>query len=124
MCGKRLVDCMTGKVLADKVELAETFWRRFRGLMFRRNFRKGQALLFKLAKSGRYGIHMFFVRFSIDLLYLNQDFVVVDIRRELRPWRIHTPKVNASYIVELPAGTISRTNVKIGHKLALAQSIN
>jgi hypothetical protein len=124
MCGKRLVDCMAGKVLADKVELADTFWRRFRGLMFRRNFRRGQALLFKLAKSGRYGIHMFFVRFPIDLLYLSQDFVVVDIRRELGPWRIHRPKVKASYIVELPAGTISLTRTKIGHKLALAQSIN
>jgi uncharacterized membrane protein (UPF0127 family) len=118
----RLVDCMTRKVLADKVELAETFWRRFLGLMFRRNFRKGQALLFKLAKSGRYGVHMFFVRFPIDLLYLNQDFVVVDIRRELGPWRIHRPKVKANYIIELPTGTISRTRTKIGHKLALRKA--
>jgi len=118
----RLVDRMTGKVLADKVELAETFWRRFLGLMFRRNFRKGQALLFKLAKSGRYGVHMFFVRFPIDLLYLNQNFVVVDIRRELRPWRIHRPKVKANYIVELPAGTISLTRTKLGHKLALRKA--
>jgi len=122
MCSKLLVDRMTRKVLADKVELAETFWRRFRGLMFRRNFPKGQTLLFKLAKSGRYGVHMFFVRFPIDLLYLNQDFVVVDICRELGPWRIHRPKVKANYIVELPAGTISLTRTKIGHKLALRKA--
>ncbi len=118
----RLINKTNGKVLASKVEFADTFWRRFRGLMFRRNFPKGQTLLFKLAKSGRYGVHMFFVRFPIDLLYLNQDFVVVDIRRELRPWRIHRPKVKASYIVELPAGTISRTRTKLGHKLALRKA--
>jgi len=105
--------------LTNKVELADTFWRRFRGLMFRRRFPRGSALLFKLPKPGRYGIHMFFVWFPIDLLYLDSRFVVVELREGLRPWRTHRPKAIANYFIELPAGTISRSNVKIGHKIAL-----
>jgi len=118
----RLINKTTGEVLANRVELADTFWRRFRGLMFRRNFRRGQALLFKLSKPSRYGVHMFFVRFPIDLLYLNSKFSVVDMRQTLGPWRIHRPRVKANYIVELPVGTISRTRTKLGHKLALRKA--
>jgi uncharacterized membrane protein (UPF0127 family) len=124
MCGTRLVDRTTGKVLANKVELADTFWRRFRGLMFRRNFCEGAALFFELSKSRRQSIHTFFLRFSIDVIFLSSNFLVSEVCQRLKPWRIHRLKVNASYVVELPAGTISHTNVKIGHKLALAQSIN
>jgi hypothetical protein len=115
----RLIDKTTGKVLASKVELADTFWRRFRGLMFRRKFPRGSAMLFKLPKPGRYGIHMFFVKFPIDLIYLDSRFVVVALRARLKPWRTHKPKAVANYLIELPAGTISRSKVKIGHKIAL-----
>ena len=107
----------TGKILAQKIEIADTFWLRFRGLMFRRTFSRGSALLFKFMRPGRYSVHMFFVRFPIDLLYLNEDFVVVDIRRNLKPWHIHRPKTKVSYIVELPAGTVSRAHVKLGQKI-------
>lgn len=115
----RLIDKITGKVLASKVEFADTFWRRFRGLMFRHKFPRGSAVLFKLSKPGRYGIHMFFVRFPIDLLYIDSRFVVVELRRRLKPWRTHKPKAIANYLVELPAGTISRLRVKTGHKITL-----
>jgi hypothetical protein len=118
----RLINKTTGGVLANRVELVDTFWRRFRGLMLRRNFRRGQALLFKLSRPSRYGVHMFFVRFPIDLLYLNSNFSVIEMHLTLRPWRVHMPKVEASHVVELPAGTISRTDVRIGHKLALRKA--
>jgi len=118
----RLVNKTNGKVLASKVEFADTFWRRFRGLMMEQNFWRGQALLFKLAKPGKYSIHMFFVRFPIDLLYLNSNFSVIEACSALGPWRIHRPKVKANYIVELPAGTISLTHTKLGHKLALRKA--
>jgi uncharacterized membrane protein (UPF0127 family) len=115
----RLIDETTGKILANRVELADNFWRRFRGLMFRRRFPRGNALLFRVPKPGRYGIHMFFVRFPIDLLYLDSRFVVVELREGLRPWSTHRPKTIANYLIELPAGTISRLNVKVGHKITL-----
>ena len=115
----RLIDETNGSVIASRVELADSFWKRFRGLMLRRRFPKGSALLFTTPKPGRYGIHMFFVRFPIDLLYLDSRFVVVELRTELRPWRMHRPKAIANYLIELPEGTISHSNVEIGHKVTL-----
>jgi hypothetical protein len=115
----RLINKTTGRVLANEVELAVTFWRRFRGLMFRRNFK---ALFLKLPKSGRRSIHTFFLMFPIDVIFLDSNFFVIAICQRLKPWRIHRPKKDASYIVELPAGTISRKNVKTGHKLTLRKA--
>lgn len=115
----RLIDRTTNEILAEDVEIADTFWRRFRGLMLRRKFPRGKALLFRLSKPSRHGVHMFFVKFPIDLLYLDSRFTVVELRPRLKPWRTHRPKVLSNYIVELPAGTISRLRVKKGHKLAL-----
>lgn len=115
----RLIDETNGNVLASEVELADIFWKRFRGLMLRRRFPMGSALLFTPPKSGRYGIHMFFVRFPIDLLYLDSGFVVVELCTGLRPWRMYRPKMIANYLIELPEGTILRSNVEIGHKITL-----
>lgn len=114
----RLIDRTSGKVLASDVELADTFWRRFRGLMLRRKFPRGRALLFKFKKPGRHGVHMFFVRFPIGLVYLDLNFRVVDFRAVLKPWRMYRPKAAASYLIELPAGTIQRAKVRVGHQIS------
>lgn len=115
----RLVNLTTGKLLASEVELADTFWRRFRGLMLRGKFQQGKALLFKFPKPGRRSVHMWFVRFSIDLVYLDSSFRVVELRAQLKPWRFYRPRATVSYLIELPAGTISRVRVEVGHEISL-----
>ncbi len=105
--------------MASEAELAGTFWRRFRGLMLRGKFPRGEALLFSFHKPGRHGVHMFFVRFPIDLVYLDSGFKVVEVHARLKPWRIYRPKAAAKYLAELPAGTISRARVEVGHKISL-----
>jgi uncharacterized membrane protein (UPF0127 family) len=119
----RLINRNTGKLLASEVEQADTFWRRFRGLMLRRRFPRGKALLFKFPNPGRYSVHMWFVRFPIDLIYLDSSFRVVEIRAGLKPWRFYRPKTIANYLIELPAGIISRVRAKVGHKISLEGKI-
>lgn len=115
----RLIDRTTGELLASEVELADTFWRRFRGLMLRGKFSPGKAMLFKFPKPGRRSVHMWFVRFSIDLVYLDSSFRVVELRAQLKPWRFYRPRATVSYLIELPAGTISRVRVEVGHEISL-----
>ncbi len=115
----RLVNLTTGKLLASEVELADTFWRRFRGLMLRGKFQQGKALLFKFPKPGRHSVHMWFVRCSIDLVYLDSSFRVVELRAQLKRWRFYRPRATVSYLIELPAGTISRARVEVGHEISL-----
>lgn len=118
-----MIDRTSGKILVSDVELADTFWRRFRGLMLRRRFPRGRALLFKFKKPGRYRVHMFFVRFPIDLIYLNLSFRIIELKAGLKPWRTYKPKATASYLVELPAGTIRRAGVRVGHKISLREKV-
>ncbi len=121
----RLIDCTSGKILASDVELADTFWRRFRGLMFRRKFQRGKVLLFKFSKPGRHAVHMWFVWFPIDLIYLDSSFRVVELRAGLKSWRFYRPKAIIDYLIEAPVGTISRADVRVGHKISLeGKSLN
>jgi uncharacterized membrane protein (UPF0127 family) len=115
----RLVDGDTDKIIAGEVELADSFWRRFRGLMFRRRFPPGKALFFKFNKPGCRGVHMYFVWFPIDLVYLDSSFNVVEVRARLKPWRVYWPKAVAKYLIELPARAVTRVQVSIGHKILL-----
>lgn len=115
----RLINEGTGKIIASEVELADSFLRRFRGLMFRRRFPPGKALFFKFNKPGRHGVHMSFVWFPIDLVYLDPGFKVVEVHTRLKPWRMHRPKAVAKYLIELPAGVATRVRIRIGHKILL-----
>ena len=115
----RLIGEDTGKIIAGEVELADSFWRRFRGLMFRRRFPSGKALFFKFNKPGRHGVRMYFVRFPIDLVYLDSSFKVVEVRARLKPWRMYWLKAVAKYLIELPAGVVTRVQIRIGHKILL-----
>lgn len=113
----RLLDKRTGSVLADKVKTADSFWSRLRGLMFRRGFEEGEALLFRFPEPKKFRIHTFFVFFSIDLIYLDGDFEVLELEEDLSSWGAYNPDVRASYLVELPAGEIERLGVKVGDSL-------
>ncbi len=115
----RLVDKNTGIVIARDVKTAASFFSRFRGLMLKGELRDGEALFFDFGKPGRNSVHMFFMRFPIDVVYLDSSCTVVEIRERLNPWHFHRSKVDSKYMIELPAGAISRFKVELGHKISL-----
>lgn len=80
------------------------------------DFSDGQALVIDPCAS----IHMFFMRFPIDVLYLNRDHQVVRAQEGIRPWRIGPIYTKgARFVIELPAGTISRSQTSVGDSLAI-----
>lgn len=103
------------------VEFAETFWQKTRGLMFRSNL--DHALVFLLGEESRVGaaIHSFFVFFPFDTLFLNDKQKIVDMRM-VGPFRFSViPKAPAKYIIELPAGAIRASGVRIGDTVRIHQ---
>jgi uncharacterized membrane protein (UPF0127 family) len=92
-----------GKTLADEVEVANGLVSRAVGLMFRRSVSDGYALVFEFSRERRVGLHMLFVPFPIDAVFLDPDCRVVSVRR-LRPW-IGYASERAATVVELPAGS-------------------
>jgi hypothetical protein len=79
------------------------------GLLGRAEFKKGQALILKPCNS----IHTFFMRFPIDILFMDKNNRVVKITTNLKAFRISGIYFNAHFAIELPAGTIehSLTNI-------------
>ncbi|CAJ35792.1 hypothetical protein RCIX335 [Methanocella arvoryzae MRE50] len=87
------------------------------GLMFRRSIPEEYALILDMHWEQYIGIHMLFVPFPIDLLYLDSNRQIVDLRH-MRAWTgIATSKKPARYAIEMPAGNIERKSLKIGDAL-------
>ena len=107
----------TGSLLAAHVERASTALARLRGLLGRRALPEGEALLIEPCAS----IHTFFMRFPIDAVFLSPDLRVVRALAGLRPWRATTFHRRAAMVVELPAGTVSRTATREGDVLELVE---
>jgi hypothetical protein len=107
-------------VIAERVATADTFWTRFLGLMGRETLAPGEGLWLP----GVNNIHMFFMRFPIDAVFLAAPDTegrreVVGMRPNLRPWRDLVLPVNrATSVIELPAGTLVRAGVQLGSTLA------
>lgn len=99
-----------------KIELADTFFKKLKGLMFRKSL--DHALVFPLdgEKQSGASIHSCFMRFTFDVVYLDRNKKVVDFAT-IRPWSFYTPKKPANCFVELPEGMIKRKKIRIGSRL-------
>lgn len=101
-------------VLADRCHFANSVLKRMVGLLNRSFLPPGEALLLDRC----YGIHTFFMRFPIDVLFLDKDYRVIKTVRALPAWRACTVK-QAVYVLELPAGAIERTQTVEGDQIQL-----
>lgn len=67
-------------------------------------------------------IHMFFMRFAIDVLYVDRDDRIVRAQRAIKPWRVGPVFTRgAKYVIELPVGTIERTASDVGDQLTIVE---
>lgn len=111
-------------ILADKARYIDNFLFKVKGLMFSKSLRKGGGLVLVADKEGilETTIHMLFVFFSIDIIWLNSKKIVVDVKRAALPFTpLIYPKKIAKYILELPKGTAK--NIEIGDEI-LFRKIN
>lgn len=92
------------------VETADTFWSRFCGLMFRKELVQGNCLHIIPCNS----IHMLFMRFSIDVIFLSNEREIVKLKRGVRPWAMVWPVRKAHSVLEMPVGSVAKLNLKTG----------
>jgi uncharacterized protein len=105
-----------GAVVCERCVLAATPWTRLKGLLGRSGLEPGEGLLIRPTGS----IHMFFMRFAIDAVFLDRDLRVLKIVPELKPWRMAAKK-GAKQVLELGAGEAARRGLEVGQKLSLAE---
>jgi len=110
----RLMNARTGHVVADTAELAITSASRRRGLLGRDGLDPGAALIIAPCNS----VHTFFMRFAIDVVYVDRAGRVRKIVRALRPWRI-SAAMFAYAVIEFGAGSLDGRDVVRGDRLYL-----
>jgi uncharacterized membrane protein (UPF0127 family) len=104
------------RVLATEVEVADSLFSQARGLMFRRSVPDDYALVFRFDRPRRRGLHMVFVPFPIDAVWL-VDGEVTAVER-LRSW-VGFGRGRGDTVVELPAG--GADGVETGDEVVLAE---
>lgn len=98
-----------------KIKIAKSFFSRFMGLMGKKSLSKETGLLIAPCQS----IHMMFMRFSIDAVYIDKNFVIKKIVRNLKTWTGISICISAWGVIEINAGEAERLNLKVGEKLSV-----
>jgi len=104
-----------GSVVCERCVVADNALTRMKGLLGRKGLDEGEGLLIRPAGS----IHMFFMRFPIDAVFLDRDLRVVKIVPDLKPWRMAGAR-GAKNVLEIAAGEAGRRRLEAGQLLELA----
>ena len=113
----RVVNLTRSTVLAESLELADTGRTRRKGLLARPSLSPGEGLWIIPCES----VHTFFMRFAIDLVYLDREKRIRKLRSDVVPWRL-SACLSADSVLELPSGTIRAARTELGDVLDLSPS--
>lgn len=102
-------------VIATAIEIAQDPRTRMKGLLGRSGLAQNEALVITQCQS----IHMFFMKFPIDVIFCDRQNIVVGLCADLKPFSLSPIFFNASYAIELPSGTITSSKTQKGDQIQL-----
>jgi uncharacterized membrane protein (UPF0127 family) len=111
---KAVVRAGDGAVICERCAIADTAWSRMRGLLGRRGLASDEGMLLRPTPS----VMTFFMRFPIDVVFLDRDGVVLAVRPEVRPWRAVSCR-RARSTLELRAGEAAARGLRSGDVLSV-----
>jgi uncharacterized protein len=106
----KLVQAGNGNIVAEEVMRAFTFFRRLKGLMFTKSLPSGCCLHIRPCRS----VHTFFMKYTIDILYLDAQYNIIGVEANLKPGKLGAIFQNSVSVIELPEGTIQQNDLQIG----------
>lgn len=89
------------------------------GLRFRRS-PKDSALIFTFRKPRKVVMDMWFVFYPIDVVFLDSENKVVEIKESFKPWSFYASKNDVNVIIEFESGVVKKNNILVGDKLEIA----
>ena len=110
----RLINTANDQVLAERVIKAETFFARAKGLMGKSDMPLSEALWIKPCHGG---VHTFFMRFPIDLIFVSSDLQVCAVFINVKPWRMAQPPMFSKSRSVFELKTSGKHSVQIGERL-------
>jgi len=106
-----------GTVLGQRIRVAETGLTRIVGLLGERELQPGDGLLIVPSQ----GVHTLGMQFPIDIAILSDDWRVIAIRRDMRPFRMTRMFWKAAAVLELPSGMLESTSTLVGDNIEFAR---
>jgi uncharacterized protein len=103
------------RVVCESCTVADTPLSRLKGLLGRKELASGEGLLLRPASS----VHTFFMRFPIDVVFLDRELRVLALATNLKPWRAAARRRSRA-VLELPAGESERRDIRPGDRLEAA----
>lgn len=104
--------------LGTRIRVADRWWPRLRGMIGHPEPTKGEGLLLSPCQ----GVHMHWMRYPLDVAFVDADGEVVALYHGLRPWRFSKTHTKASCAIELPAGTLRDTRTEAGDRIVWTES--
>jgi uncharacterized membrane protein (UPF0127 family) len=115
---RRAFNQTRGTVLCARLESAGGLAGQGRGLLGRDGLAPGTGMLFENWRFTPFmWMHMFFMRFAIDIVFLGRGNTVVSINRRLRPWQVSSIVFGARTALELPAGATDESSTEVGDQI-------
>jgi len=111
----RIVNVSKGTTVAGQARKAESLWARLVGLMGRRRLEEGEGLLLSPCSS----VQTFFMRFPIDVIFVDGEAKVVKVAPALGPFRVALGGRGARDALEVAAGIAARSDTAVGDRLAV-----
>lgn len=99
-------------VIGDRIRVADRWWPRLRGMIGRPEPEPGEGLLILPCK----GVHMQWMRYALDIAFLDDAGRVVAQYHGLKPWRFSRTHKEAACAVELPAGSLAASGTEVGDR--------
>ncbi len=113
-----IINASNGELLAAEGSLANTFFTRLKGWLGKKTMPEDEGLIISPCNQ----VHSMGMKIVIDVLFVSSSNEIVYLIEKMTPHRI-SPHIRAAhYVIELPAGQISRTGTELGHRVAI-QSI-
>jgi uncharacterized protein len=101
--------------IASSIKIARNPWQRMKGLIGSSNFPQGEALVITRCQS----IHMFFMKFPIDVIFCDRRDKVIGLCAGIKPGCLSPVFFKASYAIELPSGSIAASGTQPGDQLQI-----
>jgi uncharacterized protein len=103
--------------VGQRIRVAESGLTRIVGLLGERELQPGDGLLIVPSQ----GVHTLGMRFPIDIAVLDNDWRIIAIRRDMRPFRMTRVFWKAAAVLELPSGMLESTSTLVGDSIEFAR---
>lgn len=102
---------LAGEKILD-LDVADSFWSRAKGLLGSSEISSDRGLWIDRCNS----IHTFFMKYSIDCVFLDRELKVVGLKKQVSPWKVTWPVWSATSVIEIAAGLSDKKNIQLGDR--------